>query len=109
MGLDIVELVMRTEEVFSIDLPDEQCESVRTVGDLYRLVLEKLALPYLSSIEIETNALAVARPLNPAMQLRPWKTPDVWITLKFLIHEQLGIKIERITETATFLEDLGCD
>ena len=43
------------------------------------------------------------------MQLRPWKTPDVWITLQSLIHEQLGIDIEKITETATFVDDLGCD
>jgi acyl carrier protein len=39
MGLDTVEIVLRTEETFNIDLPDEECSKVITVGDLYRLVL----------------------------------------------------------------------
>jgi hypothetical protein len=42
MGLDTVELVMRIEEEFSIDLPDWELSSVRTVGDLYALVLSNL-------------------------------------------------------------------
>jgi acyl carrier protein len=46
MGLDFVELVLRTEEVFAIDLPDKECELVCTVGDLYKLILEKLELSY---------------------------------------------------------------
>jgi hypothetical protein len=42
MGLDSVEIVMRIEEEFSIDLPDAELGSVRTVGDLYQIVLSKL-------------------------------------------------------------------
>lgn len=42
MGLDTVELVMRIEEEFGIDLPDEELQSIKTVGELYRLVLTKL-------------------------------------------------------------------
>jgi acyl carrier protein len=42
MGLDSVELVMRIEEEFSIDLPDDEISGVRTVGDLYEVVLSKL-------------------------------------------------------------------
>jgi len=42
MGLDVVELVLRVEETFGIDLPDDELQSVRTVGDLYQLVLSKL-------------------------------------------------------------------
>jgi len=42
MGLDIVEMVMATEEEFSIELPDEELEKIRTVGELYELVLLKL-------------------------------------------------------------------
>jgi acyl carrier protein len=109
MGLDFVELVMRTEEVFSVELPDDQCESIRTVGDLYRLVLEKLALPYISSVEIAANSVGVVRPLNKVQLLISWTTPDAWLTLRFLIHEELGIESNRITEGATFLDDLGCD
>jgi len=42
MGLDVVELVMRIEEEFSIDLPNEKLSCIRTVGDLYALVLSNL-------------------------------------------------------------------
>jgi hypothetical protein len=42
MGLDTVEIVMRIEEEFSIDLPDAELGSVITVGDLYNIVLSKL-------------------------------------------------------------------
>jgi acyl carrier protein len=109
MGLDLVELVLRTEEVFSVDLPDEECELIRTVGDLYRLILDKLKLPYLPGSEIEAQSLGMARALTRTMWLSPWITPDVWLTLKAVIHDQLGVKASRITESATFLDDLGCD
>ncbi len=42
MGLDTVEIVLRIEETFSVDLPDDELGSVRTVGDLYALLLRKL-------------------------------------------------------------------
>jgi acyl carrier protein len=32
-SLDIVELVMALEEEFSISIPDEQAEGIKTVGD----------------------------------------------------------------------------
>ena len=44
MGLDAVEIILRTEEVFAVDLPDSECAKVSTVGDLYRLLLQKLTL-----------------------------------------------------------------
>jgi len=44
VGLDAVELVMRTEDEFGISLTDDEASSARTVGDLYRLVLSKLDL-----------------------------------------------------------------
>jgi len=42
MGLDTVELMMRLEEEFSIDLPDAELGSVRTVGDLYGIILSRI-------------------------------------------------------------------
>jgi acyl carrier protein len=44
MGLDVVELVMRCEEVFAIELRDEDMERVQTVGDLYTAVCNELKL-----------------------------------------------------------------
>ena len=102
MGLDFVELIIRTEEVFSIQLPDEECQLVRTVGDLYKLVLDKLTLPYVPSIEIEADPGGIARPLRSGLRLSQWTAPDTWLTLKAVISDQLGIKRSAITELARF-------
>ena len=37
-SLDIVELVMAFEEAFSIDIPDEQAEKIRTLDDAIKYV-----------------------------------------------------------------------
>jgi len=40
-SLDVVELVMALEEAFDIDIPDEESEKIRTVGDAVRYIEEK--------------------------------------------------------------------
>jgi len=40
-SLDTVELVMAFEEEFGIDIPDEDAEQLRTVGDAIRYMKEK--------------------------------------------------------------------
>jgi acyl carrier protein len=40
-SLDTVELVMAFEEEFGIDIPDEDAEGLRTVGDAIRYLQEK--------------------------------------------------------------------
>ena len=44
MGLDAVEIVIRTEELFGITIADEEAESIRRVKDLYALVCSKLGV-----------------------------------------------------------------
>jgi acyl carrier protein len=41
-SLDIVELIMAFEEQFNIDIPDEEAEKLRTVGDAMKYLHEKL-------------------------------------------------------------------
>jgi acyl carrier protein len=41
-SLDSVELVMRLEEEFGIEIPDEDCAKLKTVGDMSRYVSNKL-------------------------------------------------------------------
>ncbi len=42
-SLDIVELVMAFEEEFGIEIPDEDAEKIRTVGEATNYIQEKLA------------------------------------------------------------------
>lgn len=109
MGLDTVEIILRTEETFAIDLSDSECAQVATVGDLYRLILDKLNLPYLSANEIEDGNTGRDRSWAKFPGLVSWVSPDVWVTLKGLIQDQLRVDADQIRESATFIHDLGCD
>jgi hypothetical protein len=40
MGLDIVELIMAVEDEFDLEIPNEDAERLRTVGDIYWYVRE---------------------------------------------------------------------
>jgi len=42
-SLDIVELVMALEEEFGHEIPDEDAEKIRTVGDAVKYIQEKSA------------------------------------------------------------------
>ncbi len=42
-SLDTVELVMAFEEEFSVDVPDEDAESLQSVGDVIKYIEEKSA------------------------------------------------------------------
>lgn len=42
-SLDVVELVMAFEEKFGIEIPDEDTEKIRTVGDAVKYIEEKAA------------------------------------------------------------------
>ena len=41
-SLDTVELVMAFEKEFDIDIPDEEAEKIRTVGDAMKYLHEKM-------------------------------------------------------------------
>ncbi|MDE5600464.1 MAG: acyl carrier protein [Oscillospiraceae bacterium] len=40
-SLDVVDLVMSLEEEFGIEIPDEQIENMKTVGDIVKYIEEK--------------------------------------------------------------------
>lgn len=42
-SLDIVELVMTMEEEFDLDIPDEEAEKIKTVGDVVKFISTKTA------------------------------------------------------------------
>ena len=41
-SLDVVDLVMSFEEAFDIELPDDQVEKIKTVGDIVKFIEEKV-------------------------------------------------------------------
>jgi acyl carrier protein len=41
-SLDTVELIMKMEEEFDLDIPDEEAENLKTVKDVVKYIEEKL-------------------------------------------------------------------
>lgn len=39
-SLDVVELLMSIEDEFEVEIPDEQIENIKTIGDLTRYIEE---------------------------------------------------------------------
>ncbi|HEY3704181.1 MAG TPA: hypothetical protein VGL22_03915 [Terracidiphilus sp.] len=66
MGLDVVDLVLWCDEEFA-ELENARLEQVRTEGELFELICEKLSLPCGSN-----EPHPAARPLIPIMEsIRP--------------------------------------
>lgn len=79
------------------------------VGDLYRLILTKLEIPYVPANEFEAALHGRDRSHLRLPSLPSWSLPDVWQTLKGIIVDQLQVEEEDVKEEASFLHDLGCD
>lgn len=41
-SLDVLDLVMSFEEEFDIEIPDDQVEKIKTVGDIVKFIEEKV-------------------------------------------------------------------
>lgn len=121
MGLDAVEIVLRTEEFFGIGIEDEEAAYVRTVGDLYRLLCVKLKLQALDAPVTSANLPKVTEkektfliltkhtPLPPPPEVQPWSPQSVWDCLVALLVDQQGLRPEQVLHHARFVEDLGVD
>lgn len=42
-SLDVIEIIMRLEEEFGIEIPDEDAENINTVGELVKYIEEKIS------------------------------------------------------------------
>lgn len=42
-SLDVVELIMRLEEKFDVEIPDEEAEKIQSVGDAVSFITTRLA------------------------------------------------------------------
>lgn len=86
MGLEVVELVIATEEHFAIRSDDEETAKLVNCGLFCDYVVGKLR----ARGDLRTE-------------------DEVWSQLKAIIVEQLGVKPEEVTREAKFVEYLGAD
>lgn len=107
MGLDIVELVLRTEEAFSITIEDSDAGQVQTVGDLYELVCKLLNVS--PTPNPATPTTLDQPPPGKYSPLKTYTAEDIWIMLVTVIHDQLLVDVSEIRYNASFQNDLGAD
>jgi hypothetical protein len=119
MGLDAVEIVLRTEELFAIHIEDDEAAAASTVGDLYRLVCTKLHLEPLSSpttsdrLPVITHKkkkfsfLQTQTPLPAPPEVLPWSPQRVWDALVAIFDDQMLLEPDEIRYHARIGEDLG--
>ena len=86
MGLDSVELLMAIENYFGIEIPDADADTFEIVGNLSDYVVHTL----------EDRG----EPVDPE---------EVWEQVVRITVEQLGVRPEEVTRTASFVNDLGAD
>jgi acyl carrier protein len=106
MGLDIVELVIRTEEVFNITIDNYDAEKIGTVGDLYELVCKLL---HVSPTPDPDKLTGIRHPPSRYGPLSQQTPEDIWIKLVVTIQDQLQVDVSEIRYNATFQNDLGAD
>jgi hypothetical protein len=121
MGLDAVEMVLRTEEFFVINIGDDEAASVRTVGDFYNLICVKLDVPPLQSPVTATKLPRVTdkekvflfiqkqTPLPTPPEVLPWSSQSVWDSLVAVIVDQLCLEPGEVLYHTRFVEDLRVD
>ena len=84
MGLDTVELVMAFEEEFGVEIPDDDAERIVTVGDARDFIVGKLR----------------ERAEDPEAVLS---------RIKAIVVDHIGVRPEKVTPEAAFIDDLGVD
>lgn len=121
MGLDAVEIILRAEELFGIEIRDEEAAKVETVGQFYELICSKLhiaplqtpvtseALPVIT--QHEKVFLFLSRPIRlPApSEVLPWSPQSVWDCVVAIFVDQQGLGVEKIAYHARIAKDLGVD
>jgi hypothetical protein len=76
MALEIVELFMRAEEEFEIEIPDEDAQALTTVGALSDYISARLG------------------------------GQDVWERVRAMVADEISVPAERLAHETRFVEDL---
>lgn len=121
MGLDGVEIILRAEELFVVEINDDEAGQVLTVGDFYKLICRKLdivplespvtspELPVITQREGMFLFLARHTPLPAPPDVLPWSPQSVWDCLIAVFADQMQLKPEKIGYHAKIVRDLGIE
>lgn len=121
MGLDAVEIILRAEELFTIEIGDEEAANVETVGHFYELICSKLnvqplrspvtseVLPVITHREKTFLFLSRQTPLPAPAEVLPWSPQSVWDCVVTVFVDQQGLKAKEVTYNARIAKDLGVD
>jgi len=121
MGLDAVEIILRAEELFAIDIGDEEAAKVETVGQFYELICSKLHIPPLPSpvtseeLPVITNRekkflfLSRNTPLPAPPGVLPWSPQSAWDCIVAIFVDQQQLRVEDVVYPARIAKDLGVD
>lgn len=116
-----MEIVLRAEELFEIQISDPEAAAVRTVGDLYALICTKLDVPPLRSpvttipLPLITQRVKVLfflarhKPLPAPPDVLPWSPQSVWDCLVAIFVDQMVLEPGEIAYDARIIEDLRID
>jgi hypothetical protein len=121
MGLDAVEIILRAEELFAVDIGDEEAAKVETVGQFYELICAKLHIPPLQSpvtseeLPVITHRemvflfLSRHTPLPAPAEALPWSPQSVWDCVVAVFVDQQGLSSNDVTYHVRIANDLGVD
>jgi hypothetical protein len=121
MGLDAVEIILRAEELFNIEIGDEEASTIETVGDFYELICSKLQLSPLQSPATSEQLPTITQhdkllrflsrpiPLPAPKEVLPWSPQSVWDCVVAVFVDQQGLRAEEIAYHARIATDLGVD
>jgi hypothetical protein len=121
MGLDAVEIILRAEELFAIDIGDEEAAKVETVGQFYELICSKLhvsllqspvtseVLPVITHREKVFLVLNRHTPLPAPADALPWSAQGVGDCVVAVFVDQQGLSTDDVTYHARIARDLGVD
>jgi acyl carrier protein len=88
MGLDTVELIMRVEEEFEIEIADDEAGTLETAGDICD---------------------CVARHKSAWGFDGPKGREELWPQVRRIISDELSVLEEQITPSSNIVLDLGAD
>lgn len=99
MGLDIVELFLEVEKRFDIKIPDDEADTLLTVGHLHRAIMARRV----------PDAGRILKLDDGPIPLRSMTPDEVWEALVNVVEQETGVKRAEIQPDARWAQDLKLD